>query len=168
MLTYGVGRVRYQTISGPQGDPFRYLSISVPHETRCRVRDHHQYHFGTKFYFENCSSLHCADCSANKGRCSLFNVWYRNRPGTELDPVPKRYWYQTGYRLVPKRTGTEVITWYRTRPFWYRNGLVPNASGTERDLTPVYGMSANHGEHCERFECENGSIYRYKILEMLL
>ena len=42
-----VGRVRYQTISGPQGDPFRYLSISVPHETRCRVRDHHQYRFGT-------------------------------------------------------------------------------------------------------------------------
>jgi len=33
-------------------------------------------------------------------------------------------------------TGTEVVTWYRTRPFWYRNGLVPNASGTERDLTP--------------------------------
>ena len=147
----GVGRIRYQTISGPQSDPFRYLSISVPHETRCRVRDHHQYrktstisvppvryhldHFGTKFYFENCSSLHCADCSANKGRCSLFNVWYRNRPGIELDPVPKRYWYRTGHRLVPKWTGTEVVSWYRTRPFWYRNGLVPNASDTECDVT---------------------------------
>jgi len=43
----GVGRVRYQTISVSQGDPFRYLSISVPHETRCRVWDHHQSRFGT-------------------------------------------------------------------------------------------------------------------------
>jgi len=31
--------------------------------------------------------------------------------------------------------------WYRTRPFWYRNGLVPNASGTERDLTQIYSLN---------------------------
>ena len=46
-ILVGVGRVRYQTISGSQDDPFRYLSISVPQETRCRVRDRHQYRFDT-------------------------------------------------------------------------------------------------------------------------
>jgi len=121
-------------------------TVSVP-----PVR-YHLDHFGTNFYFENCSSLHCTDCSANKGRCSLFNVWYRNRPGTELDLIPKRYWYRTGYRLVLKRTGTEVVTWYQTRPFGYRNGLVPNASGTERDL-----ILLTHGSRTlEQFGSRNG------------
>jgi len=36
---------------------------------------YHLDHFGTKFYFENCGSLHCADCSAN----GLGHVRYQTR-----------------------------------------------------------------------------------------
>jgi len=147
-LLSGVGRVRYQTISGPHGDPFRYLSISVPHETRCRVRDHHHYRFGTTSSAPT-GPLRC-QVTAPSTR-SIISMAYSNwavltKFGTETDLVPNWTRYRNGttgteldgYRsshVVPN-TSFWVPKWFGTERVWYRTWRNPSVRVSTNGKVP--------------------------------
>ena len=120
----GVGRVWYQTISGPQGDPFRYLSISVPHEMRCRVRDHHQYRFGTT---SSVTYSNWAVLTKFATETVLVPNWIS--PGTEIDRYRSSHVVPNTSFLVPKWFGTERV-WYRAWPNPSRSARIGRAHYT--------------------------------------
>jgi len=119
------------TISGRRGDLFRYLSISVPHETRCRVRDHHQYSFGTtssvppgplryqilfwKLQFPVLRWLFRNRAVLTKFCTETILVPNWKSPVTEMCRYRSSHVIPNMSFLVPKWFGTERI-WYRTWP----------------------------------------------------